>query len=469
MGAVRDGHADEQNFKAMGANGSANGHAETGDHVRQGSLRSNVSAESDRHRTGHQRFGSFIFRHRGRHVHRHSKDNEAQLEAGHANGQPARYPAVYPHGLEAPLTTTSQGQMQAMSHLRPHETHGRGRSRSPSPRRRHSNAREGGPRRDRSPTPIGRSMSPHVHPDHTFADAVHDLVDEVHYHTSRRGRARAKLLGDEFVPLDGAALSRRRGSSRRRSHSPWRGYNGQEKRDHSSTPEYKTTCLDRRSRTPSPSQKSPPKILDYYGTTQLDQRSRSPSPSDSCQSQWTIAHRRHRGRRLPLPPGPLKAMAYSCLQAIGVGRRVEVMNMPTLSHSPTLPQPATRSPPVINFPKVSGSPTPDGMIPVSSGPVIDLIETDLSGEDVNEQDLTGHEMMTGYDLGGYGMTALYDPMTGQEGQGYDPMTGHDDMGYDMSGYDTTGYDLTRPQPAGPIFPNIYNDHCLSLIHFNDNL
>ena len=74
---------------------------------------------------------------------------------------------------------------------------GRRRSRSPSIA---SRAHASGSR-TRSPTPIGaaaRSASPSAaaagappHPSvgESFADAVHDLVDEVHFVTSRRGRA----------------------------------------------------------------------------------------------------------------------------------------------------------------------------------------------------------------------------------------------------------------------------------------
>lgn len=72
------------------------------------------------------------------------------------------------------------------SHLKPDTRHGHGRgrrrSRSPSIRT---------PQRSRSPTPIGRATSPHD--PHHVADAVLDLVDEVHFATSRRGRARGLL------------------------------------------------------------------------------------------------------------------------------------------------------------------------------------------------------------------------------------------------------------------------------------
>lgn len=62
------------------------------------------------------------------------------------------------------------------------------------------------------------------------------------------------------------------------------------------------------------------------------------------------------GRRLPLVPGPLKA-AVSALQVMNLVEGLNY-NLPTLSHSPTIPsQAALRSPAAINFPKLSASPT----------------------------------------------------------------------------------------------------------------
>lgn len=80
MGAVRDGHADEQRFDRMGPNGqpapvpvtvAAAREAE-----RQGSLRSNASADS----TTRRGFGSF-FRRRHHHQHPHRiPDHHIDLE-----------------------------------------------------------------------------------------------------------------------------------------------------------------------------------------------------------------------------------------------------------------------------------------------------------------------------------------------------------------------------------------------------
>lgn len=49
--------------------------------------------------------------------------------------------------------------------------------------------------RSRSPSPTRRPLQPH---EVGFSDAVSDMVELVREETSRRGRARRKLRGDEF-------------------------------------------------------------------------------------------------------------------------------------------------------------------------------------------------------------------------------------------------------------------------------
>jgi hypothetical protein len=49
--------------------------------------------------------------------------------------------------------------------------------------------------RSRSPSPSRRGLQPH---DVGFSEAVSDMVELVREETSRRGRARRKLRGDEF-------------------------------------------------------------------------------------------------------------------------------------------------------------------------------------------------------------------------------------------------------------------------------
>lgn len=107
---------------------------------------------------------------------------------------------------------------------------------------------------------------------------------------------------------------------KRRSRSPWRGAPEQRRgSERSLSPEYKTTCLSRPSRSPSPKQLplQPPLASQpepsYYGTTQLERRSRSPSPTRSLPAQsfplqrilaarFAASRLGSSGRRLPPVP-----------------------------------------------------------------------------------------------------------------------------------------------------------------------
>lgn len=180
----------------------------------------------------------------------------------------------------------------------------------------------------RCATPIRRSPSPRRSAA-GFSDAVSDLVDIVKYETSRRGRARARLHGDEFLRAGESPL-RGRSPSRRGRHSP----------------EYRSsTWLGQRSRSPSPSPRPPAAgPSEYYGRSQLAQRSRSPSPAASAHS---LPAQRRRLPPTPAKPSTLRLDARSMDAGI---------NFPSVSQSPTLPGGA-RSPGSINFPKVNASPT----------------------------------------------------------------------------------------------------------------
>ncbi|XP_022239678.1 voltage-dependent calcium channel type A subunit alpha-1-like isoform X4 [Limulus polyphemus] len=233
------------------------------------------------------------------------------------------------------------------THLHPcdHDYH-HSRSRSPSPERfRHDSLTP--PRRGRSPTPIRRSSSRRGGHDIGFSEAVTDLVDRVKYETSRRGRAKAKLRGDEFgIAGQGRTF---RGRSPIRSMpgkpSPWRTSSPLRGRSRSISPEYRTTCFYRRSRSPSPN--STPGHSEYYGRTQLEQRSRSPSPASA---HSLPLQRMPKGRKLPPTPNKPSTLRLDV-------RSVEGINFPIVSHSPTLPQPNNKTPFSINFPKVNASPT----------------------------------------------------------------------------------------------------------------
>ncbi|XP_054158899.1 voltage-dependent calcium channel type A subunit alpha-1-like isoform X3 [Oppia nitens] len=250
----------------------------------------------------------------------------------------------------------------------------------------------GGGARARSPTPIGRSGergagggggggsgSPQ-RPELGFAETVHDVVDFVKYETSRKGRARAKLRGDEW-----GARSPSRGGSGKKHHNNhhrklWPGGGGggdsssrgsggagaggqHQERSRSASPDFRSACLAIRSRSPSP---YPPVLngqnTDYYGTTKLEQRSRSPSPCSAhslpVQHQQHHQHQRptttgkgfgRKGKRRLLPNTPQKpSLLRLPIQS------VENINFPLVSHSPTIPN---RSPGNINFPKLNASPT----------------------------------------------------------------------------------------------------------------
>lgn len=94
----------------------------------------------------------------------------------------------------------------------------------------------------------------------------------------------------------------------------------------------------------------------------MEQRSRSPSPSQSAQS-LPFQLRRFPGRfftgakrrLLPSTPGSMKKKKHppEHLQLAKVDASL-MINFPLVSHSPTIP---TRTPAVINFPKLNASPT----------------------------------------------------------------------------------------------------------------
>ncbi|XP_022648011.1 voltage-dependent calcium channel type A subunit alpha-1-like isoform X2 [Varroa destructor] len=233
------------------------------------------------------------------------------------------------------------------------------RGRSPSPRRRGSLSPPE-QRLDGRRSPYLRRRSPSPSPRRGLADAVSDVVDMVKYETSRKGRAKARLHGDEYF----SSPHRFERSPSRYRHS--QRYQGYQLTSRHASPEYKTTSLSRRSRSPSPSsQRSSqhpastshphrqqhcrtPTHSEYYGTTQLEQRSRSPSPATSAQSLPVAAVGSRRGRRgggRRLPPTPNKPSTLLLLQS---------GNMPFVANSPTLTQYECGT---INFPHVSASPT----------------------------------------------------------------------------------------------------------------
>ncbi|XP_067130024.1 voltage-dependent calcium channel type A subunit alpha-1-like isoform X9 [Centruroides vittatus] len=224
-------------------------------------------------------------------------------------------------------------------HLRPNgqEMPERPRSRSPSPVcSRHQSPTP--PRtRGRSPTPIERSPSPRrTNHEVSFSDAVGDVVDVAKQETFIKTKDKSYIREESYLSHPYDAPPRGRSPVRDKF---WTEETIPRDRD------YHSSCLHRRSRTPSPDPS--PSQNEYYGTTQLQQRSRSPSPSSV--HSLPIQRRPRGGRKLPptpTKPSTLRLEIHS----------VEGINFPLVSHSPTVPQP-TRSPGKINFPKVNASPT----------------------------------------------------------------------------------------------------------------
>lgn len=166
----------------------------------------------------------------------------------------------------------------------------------------------------------------------------------------------AEEEGEEWPP--GSPVLGRSPSRTRRppttKRPPWKGP-PEEERSRSISPDYQTTtCLERRSRSPSPHPLDPTKT-DYYGTTQLQQRSRSPSPLSAhslpVQQRTGISLFGRKGKRR-LPPTPIKPSTLRLPV-----HSVENINFPLVSHSPTIPEPNERSPNNINFPRLNASPT----------------------------------------------------------------------------------------------------------------
>ena len=123
-------------------------------------------------------------------------------------------------------------------------------------------------------------------------------------------------------------------------------------RSNSRDPLYRTTSLETRSHSPSPT--STPttvhNIHEYYGTANLTDRSRSPSPSTRLRLAAASKSKQHSGRRLPATPNKPSTLF--------LGNPVQPVdnNMPHVIPSPTVPQPQ-KSPGSINFPHLNASPT----------------------------------------------------------------------------------------------------------------
>lgn len=147
--------------------------------------------------------------------------------------------------------------------------------------------------------------------------------------------------------------------------SPGTLYQSQSKDEHGF---YRSTSLETRSRTPSPTTSQSPSQQEYYGSTNLIDRSRSPSPSP------TQSPPKRMPRKLPpvpiVPGTPPPGMGPGQMRGASIGNTSSAVKpaslnltqpklketMPRVMPSPTVPQPP-RSPSSINFPRLSISPT----------------------------------------------------------------------------------------------------------------
>ncbi|XP_070176328.1 voltage-dependent calcium channel type A subunit alpha-1-like [Littorina saxatilis] len=242
-----------------------------------------------------------------------------------------------------------------------------------------------------SPLPSRRSPSPRRF-DVGFASAVSNLVDQAHVIAEQdrkkpyvskheelqspqmRGRSRQRSIGRPPLQSQSPVLG---------SPLPSPGHMRRGKDEHGF---YRSTSLETRSRTPSPTNSQSPTQQEYYGSTNLIDRSRSPSPAQSPPKRTP--------RKLPSVPfvpstpppgmgpghvavpvgrgggtvGPVGAVGRGGgvgMPPAGAATKPATLNLtqpklkealPRVMPSPTIPQ-APRSPGNINFPRLSASPT----------------------------------------------------------------------------------------------------------------
>ncbi|XP_046452679.1 voltage-dependent calcium channel type A subunit alpha-1-like isoform X9 [Daphnia pulex] len=222
-------------------------------------------------------------------------------------------------------------------------------------------------RRDMSPLPPRRAH------DIGFSDAVSDVVDIVKHETSRKGRARAKLRGDEY------SLSRCRTPTRQERHVRSRmihpsmvsEYDRRHYRSASNSPDHFGD--ERVSPVPSPMPARLPSIPVKRGyrsaTNSLEENlSRSPTPENlpSCSNNHglvkegslsqhsypTLPQRRSGGRRLPPTPRNPSTLNFGVVGAVVMATQ-RAPHSPTSAHLGGVMGPGG----TINFPKLSPSPT----------------------------------------------------------------------------------------------------------------
>lgn len=267
----------------------------------------------------------------------HSMDRQdfsSGLKPEHASGQGQRNEASSRPGNKTPsVPTTPVSQRSPIHSMMPYHSPFGSPTNSPMSQR-------------RSPSPRRNEFG--------FASAVSNLVDQAHSIAEMDRRKHYGFKADESLSLPNSPQQRKSRSLRRPPLQPQSNVIGSplpspqplRRRD---SVIYRSTSLETRSRSPSPSTTTPSQTpqAEYYGTANLTDRSRSPSPLS------TPPKKQKQGRKLPPVPLP-PALKPSTLNLSTP--KLKDKNLPRVMPSPTIPQPP-RSPGNINFPRLNQSPS----------------------------------------------------------------------------------------------------------------
>ncbi|XP_076093874.1 voltage-dependent calcium channel type A subunit alpha-1-like isoform X10 [Mytilus galloprovincialis] len=269
--------------------------------------------------------------------HRKSMDRQdfsSGLKPEHASGQGPTAPSR-PGSKSPSVPTTPVSQRSPIHPMMPYHSPFGSPTNSPMLQR-------------RSPSPRRNEFG--------FASAVSNLVDQAHSIAEMDRRKHYGFKADESLSLPNSPQQRKSRSLRRPPLQPQGNVIGSplpspqplRKRDSAF---YRSTSLETRSRSPSPSTTTPSQTpqAEYYGTANLTDRSRSPSPVSTPPKK----QKQKQGRKLPPVPLP-PALKPSTLNLSTP--KLKDKNLPRVMPSPTIPQPP-RSPGNINFPRLNQSPS----------------------------------------------------------------------------------------------------------------
>ncbi|XP_063422202.1 voltage-dependent calcium channel type A subunit alpha-1-like isoform X3 [Mytilus trossulus] len=269
----------------------------------------------------------------------HSMDRQdfsSGLKPEHASGQGPTAPSR-PGSKSPSVPTTPVSQRSPIHPMMPYHSPFGSPTNSPMLQR-------------RSPSPRRNEFG--------FASAVSNLVDQAHSIAEMDRRKHYGFKADESLSLPNSPQQRKSRSLRRPPLQPQGNVIGSplpspqplRKRDSAF---YRSTSLETRSRSPSPSTTTPSQTpqAEYYGTANLTDRSRSPSPVSTPPKKQK--QKQKQGRKLPPVPLP-PALKPSTLNLSTP--KLKDKNLPRVMPSPTIPQPP-RSPGNINFPRLNQSPS----------------------------------------------------------------------------------------------------------------